>query len=173
MNVRIWGNYIHDTFVHIATASTSRGPMYIFRNVFGKTRKSQNFLGGSMIKTGMHNEFGEGRKFIFHNTALQPDGPMNVFTGHSDPNTVTRNNIFHCPGRLASSRQVEPPGDYDYDLFTGQDRGNAKEVNGMVEIPCFIESYYLEFYPASTINKIQWGSIPVMIGGEEKRSPIQ
>ena len=168
MNVRIWGNYTHDTFQHIATASTSKGPLYIFRNIFGETRKSRKFLGGSMIKTGMRNEYGGGRKYIFHNTALQPNGALNVFSGHPDPNTVTRNNIFHCPGRLASSKSVEVPGNYDYDLFTGMDRGNAKESHGIKEIPRYIESYYLEFYPASTINKVQWGKIPVNIGGVEK-----
>ncbi len=168
MNVRIWGNYTHDTFQHIATASTSKGPLYIFRNIFGETRKSQKFLGGSMIKTGMRNEFGGGRKYIFHNTALQPNGSLNVFSGHPDPNTVTRNNIFHCPGRLASIKPAEVPGDYDYDLFTGMEYGNAKEIHGIREIPDYIDSYYLEFYPTSTINKVQWGKVPVIIGGVEK-----
>jgi len=168
MNVRIWGNYIHDTFQFIATASTSKGPLYIFRNIFGESRSSRKFLGGSMIKTGLRGGFGGGRKYIFHNTALQPRGPMNVFTGHPDPNTVTRNNIFHCPGRLAASEAAENPGDYDYDLFTGMELGIAKEAHGFREIPRFIASYYMEFYPASTIDKIKWGKIPVKIGAVEK-----
>jgi hypothetical protein len=168
MNVRIWGNYIHDTFQHIATAATSKGPLYIFRNVFGETRKSFRFLGGSMIKTGSRGEFGGGRKYIFHNTALQPNGPMNVFSGHPDPNCITRNNIFYCPGRLASSRPVDVASDYDYDLFTGIDYGNAKEPHGIKEIPQFIESYYLEFYPTSRIETVKWGKVPITIGDEEK-----
>jgi hypothetical protein len=168
MNVRIWGNYTHDTFQHIATASTSKGPLYIFRNIFGETRKSRKFLGGSMIKTGVRKEFGGGRKYIFHNTALQPNGPLNVFSGHPDPNCVTRNNIFYCAGRLASSKSVDGQGDYDYDLFTGMEYGNAKEEHGINEIPSFIESYYMEFYPNSTINKVKWGKVPVTIGGVEK-----
>jgi hypothetical protein len=168
MNVRIWGNYMHDTFQHIATAATSKGPLYIFRNVFGETRKSRKFMGGSMIKTGSRDEFGGGRKYIFHNTALQPNGPLNVFTGPPDPNCITRNNIFHCPGRLASSKPVDIPSDYDYDLFTGMDLGNAKETHGIKEIPRFIESYYLEFYPTSTIETIKWGKIRMKIGDVEK-----
>ena len=60
------------------------------------------------------------------------------------------------------------PGDYDYDLFTGIEYGNAKETHGIREIPSFIESYYMEFYPNSTINKVKWGKIPVIIGGVEK-----
>ena len=93
---------------------------------------------------------------------------MNVFSGHADPNCVTRNNIFHCAGRLASSGEVDVPGDYDYDLFTGMDLGNAQEPHGIKEIPGYIESYYLEFYPSSTINKIEWGKIPIRIGDTEK-----
>ncbi len=167
MNVRIWGNYIHDTYQFIATAATSKGPLYIFRNVFGESRKTRRFAGGSMFKTGMRDEFGGGRKFIFHNTSLQPDGAMNVFSAPVDPNCVTRNNIFHCSGRLASSRPADVPGDYDYDLFTGMDPGQAREEHGIKDIPVFIESYYLEFYPASTIDKVQFGKIPVKIGESE------
>lgn len=164
MNVRIWGNYIHDVFQFIATASTSKGPLYIFRNVFGEARSNKKFLGGALIKTGTRDEFGGGRKFIFHNTTLQPNGALHVFGSAADPNCVTRNNIFHCAGRLASSKPVDVPGDYDYDLFTGIELGNAQEVHGIREIPQFIESYYLEFYPTSTIETVKWGKIPVAIG---------
>ncbi len=98
MNVRIWGNYIENTFQHIAIACTSKGPLYIFRNVFGKSRHTHsNPLGGSMIKTGERGEYRGGRRFVFHNTALQPNGAFHVFSGHVNPNTVTRNNIFDCP----------------------------------------------------------------------------
>ena len=105
MNVRIWHNYIEKTFQHIATACTSKGPLYIFRNVFGESRRTHaDPLGGSMIKVGQRDAYGGGRKFVFHNTALQPSGAFHVFSGHVNPNTVTRNNIFDCPGRLTSSR---------------------------------------------------------------------
>ncbi len=168
MNVRIWGNYIHDTHQFIATAATSRGPLYIFRNIFGESRKTARSAGGAMIKTGSRNEFGGGRKYVFHNTALQPDGAMHVFSSHPDPNCITRNNIFYCAGRLASSRPVDVPGDYDYDLFNGMDPGLAKEPHGVNEITAFIQSYYLEFYPASMIDKVYYGKIPVKFGNGEK-----
>ncbi|UCD52783.1 MAG: right-handed parallel beta-helix repeat-containing protein, partial [Phycisphaerales bacterium] len=58
MNVRIWGNYTHHTFQHIAVACTSKGPLYIFRNVFGLSRSThKDPLGGSMIKVGQRDEF--------------------------------------------------------------------------------------------------------------------
>ncbi|MEJ2701509.1 MAG: right-handed parallel beta-helix repeat-containing protein [Sedimentisphaerales bacterium] len=165
MNVRIWGNYIEKTFQHIATACTSKGPLYIFRNVFGESRHThRDPLGGSMIKVGERDQFGGGRKFVFHNTALQPKGAFNVFSSHVNPNTVTRNNIFDCPGRLASSRQVEIPCDFDYDLFTGMDRGIARERHGIRGKPAFVGSYALEFYPSSTTTKIQWGKVPIQRG---------
>jgi hypothetical protein len=165
MNVRIFNNYIEKTFQDIATACTSKGPLYIFRNVFGQSRQThQNPLGGSMIKVGERDEFGGGRKFVFHNTAIQPGGAFHVFSGSINPNTVTRNNIFDCPGRLTSSREVETPCDFDYDLFTGMDRGIARERHGVRGNPAFVKSYGLEFYPASTTTRIQWGKVPVQQG---------
>lgn len=165
MNVRIWNNYIEKTFQHIATACTSKGPLYIFRNVFGESRRThKDPLGGSMIKTGQRDEFGGGRKFVFHNTAIQPNGAFHVFSGHVNPNTVTRNNIFDCPGRLASSQKVDIPCDFDYDLFTGMDRGIARERHGIRGNPSFIKSYGLEFYPSSTTTRIKWGKVPMKRG---------
>ncbi len=165
MNVRIWNNYIEKTFQHIATACTSKGPLYIFRNVFGQSRRThRDPLGGSMIKVGQRDEYGGGRKFVFHNTAIQPKGAFHVFSGHVNPNTVTRNNIFDCPGRLTSSRPVETACDFDYDLFTGMDRGIAKEGHGIRGKPSFIKSYALEFYPSSATTKIKWGKVPIKQG---------
>ncbi len=167
MNVRIWGNYLYRTYQHVATASTSRGPLYIFRNVFGSARRTHlNTIGGAMIKTGSRGEFVGGRKFVFHNTALQPGGAFTVFSGHTDPNTVTRNNIFDCPGRLTGTQPPEPPGDYDYDFYNGTDRGYAKERHGVSGRMAFLASHYLEFYPAAVVTKVQYGKIPVNMGGK-------
>jgi len=165
MNVRIWGNYTHHTLQHIAVACTSKGPLYIFRNVFGLSRAThRDPLGGSMIKVGQRDEFGGGRRYIFHNTALQPKGSFHVFSGHVNPNTVTRNNIFDCRGRLTSSREAEPPSDFDYDLFTGMDRGLARERHGVRGKPAFVSSTDLAFFPARTTTKIQWGKVKIQQG---------
>jgi hypothetical protein len=167
MNVRIWGNYIYRVYQHVATASTSRGPLYVFRNVFGVSRKTQvDPIGGSMIKTGGRDEFSGGRKFIFHNTALQPRGAFSVFSGHADPNTVTRNHIFVCPGRLASSQEVENPGEYDFDFYCGNEKGRASEKNGVRGKMAYLPSHYLEFYPAPVVNRVQFGKIPINAGGK-------
>jgi hypothetical protein len=161
MNVRIWSNYIHHTFVHVAPAATSMGPLYIFRNVFGESRIShQDPSGGMMIKTGMNylNIGGErvstglGYQFIYHNTALQPNGGLDVFSSHELHNAVSRNNIFYSRGRADPQDRGEPHNDFQNDLTGGYLGGGT--VRSM-----FLPSEGLEWYPAPTMNRIQWGRI--------------
>jgi hypothetical protein len=170
-NVRIWGNYLHQFFVGIATASTFKGPLYIFRNVTGESRRGhRNSTGGNMIKTG-DRDFAGGRRFVFHNTAVQPNGVLNIISA-STTNIVTRNNIFDCAGRLAPlPRDENVTGDYDYDLFTGMDRGAASEPHGIMQSrmhPLLIGSYTLQFYPVSTTMRVSGGKIPVKFGSQER-----
>ena len=162
MNVRIWSNYIYHSFVDIATAATSMGPIYIFRNVFGESRVThRDPVGGNMIKTGMNYltmdgervSTGLGYRFIFHNTALQPSGPLNVFSGHELHNAVTRNNIFYCPGRAYPQDRGEPPNDFQHDL-TGNLLGGGGLVRSM-----FLSSDRLEWYLAPTMNIVQVGRV--------------
>ncbi len=174
-NIRIWGNYMHFFFNAIATASTSKGPIYIFRNVAGESRTGhRNSTGGAFIKTGERDEFGGGRRFVFHNTILQPDGVTNVFTGHVNPNCVTRNNIFDVPGRLATDKEKEPKSDYDFDYFSGSIKGlTAKEEHGIEfnvtpsGTRLYRSSYSLEFYPRSSINSINWGKHQYEFGDQK------
>jgi hypothetical protein len=171
-NIRIWGNYIHLFYNGIATASTSKGPIYIFRNVSGVSRASHwNTIGGALIKTGERNEFAGGRRYIFHNTILQPLGVFNVFSSHVNPNCVTRNNIFDVPGRLATDNEKDPASDYDYDWFTGNNKGKtAVEGHGIkfsttpAGTRLYVTSWNLEFYPRSTINSIKFGKFPYEFG---------
>ena len=165
MNVRIWGNYAHFYFNGIATASTSKGPIYIFRNVFGESRTSHwNTLGGSFLKTGERDQFGGGRRFVFHNTTLQPNGVFNVFTTHVNPNCITRNNIFDAPGMLATEKEKEPLSDYDYDYFSGITKNNSTLEKHGIKFSTtpsgtrLVSTYNLEFYPRSIINSIEWGT---------------
>ncbi len=160
-NVRIWSNYIHHTFVHIATAATSMGPLYIFRNVFGLSRVShQDPSGGMMIKTGMNYltiagervSTGLGYRFIFHNTALQPHGALDVFSSHELHNAVTRNNIFYARGRAYPQDRGAPPNDFQNDL-TGSYLGGGF-VRSM-----FLPSERLEWFLAPTMNRIRWGRV--------------
>jgi hypothetical protein len=168
MNVRIWSNYIHHSFVGIATAATSMGPIYIFRNVFGESRIShQDHSGGAMIKTGMNFieingeqvSTGLGYRFIFHNTALQPNGPLNVFSGSQLHNAVTRNNIFYSLGQTYPRDAASSHNDFKNDL-TGSYLGG-----GFVK-SMFLVSEKLEWYLAATMNKIQWGRVESVRNGK-------
>lgn len=167
-NVRIWSNYIHHTFVHIATAATAMGPLYVFRNVFGQSRVShQDSSGGMMIKTGMNYvtidgekvSTGLGQRFIFHNTALQPNGGLDVFSGHELHNAVTRNNIFYSRGKTYPKDSGEPGNDFKNDL-TGGYLG-AGFVKSM-----FLPSERLEWFLAPTANRIQWGRVEYSANGK-------
>ena len=171
MNVRIWGNYMHYFYNGIATAATSRGPLYIFRNVWGESRRThRDPSGGAAIKTGERDEFGGGRKYVFHNTIVQPRGVHTVFSSHVNPNCVTRNNIFDARGTLASTREKEPASDYDYDFYSGNDRGSAQEKHGVRGRVAFLPSYKLEFYPAARVTGVRFGVFPTDMGGGEKRN---
>src|SRR5262249_60943306 len=98
----------HTPCAHTPAAATGMGPLYVFRNVFGESRLShRDPAGGMMIKTGMNYmtingekvSTGLGYRFIFHSTALQPKGALDVFSSHELHNAVSRNNIFYARGR--------------------------------------------------------------------------
>ncbi len=175
MNVRIYGNYIDLFFNGVATAATTKGPIYIFRNVVGESRTGQrNTQGGSFIKTGEREPFNGGRRYVFHNTTLQPNGVSHAFSGHVNPNCVTRNNIFDVPGRLATQHEKGPASDYDYDYYSGISKGTAKEENGihLSTTPSgtrlYISSHKLEFYPRNRVNSIIWGRYPYEFGDKKR-----
>jgi hypothetical protein len=168
-NVRIWSNYIHHTFVHVATAATAMGPLYVFRNVFGESRIShQDPSGGMMIKTGMNYvtidgekvSTGLGYRFIYHNTALQPKGGLDVFSSHELHNAVSRNNIFYARGRAYPADRGAPPNDFQNDLTGGYLGGGF--VRSM-----FLPGEGLEWFLAPTMNRIQWGRVQYSRGGKE------
>jgi len=168
-NVRIWSNYIHHTFVHIATAATAMGPLYIFRNVFGESRIShQDPSGGMMIKTGMNYltiggervSTGLGHRFIYHNTALQPNGALDVFSGHELHNAVSRNNLFYARGRAYPENRGEPSNDFHNDLTGGYLGGGF--VRSM-----FLPSERLEWFLSPSVDRIQWGRVTYTRNGKE------
>jgi hypothetical protein len=113
-----------------------------------------------MIKTGMNYltvngervSTGLGYRFIYHNTSLQPKGGLDVFSSHELHNAVSRNNIFYSRGRSYPEDRGEPRNDFKHDL-TGSYLGG-----GFVQ-SMFLPSERLEWYLASTMNRIQWGRI--------------
>jgi hypothetical protein len=143
-NVRIWGNYLDQTGTGIASTVDSVGPMYIFRNVYNRSRMRylttyDNDDRGPFFKSGTDTSVGNGRRYVFHNTSLQPSDPSAqqglgagggvVGTGsNSVTNTVSRNNIFMIFKSWWASVDQGSSGfgnDMDYDLYNGTVNGGA------------------------------------------------
>jgi hypothetical protein len=143
MNVRIWGNYIEDTFVKIAIASTSKGPLYIWRNIAGASRKSaiedhsDNYGRGPFLKAGGETRngtwYGSGRTYVFHNTILQPQpapgatyflgsGGGIIGSGGDLYELISRNNIFMNYKQATTYRDNVDSctNDWDFDLYSGR-----------------------------------------------------
>jgi len=148
-NVRIWGNYTTDCFVSIATAGTSVGPLYVWRNISGRMRVAEGNWTGGFLKSS--DIMGGGKIFVFHNTVLQPaektkDGKINVGAsiglGWGGPliNVQTRNNILNVRSTAFRDRNNDASNDYDYDLYRGTlPKGKAHEQHGIAGEPVYDE----------------------------------
>ena len=156
-NVRIWGNYIDRTAIGIATTASHDGPVYVFRNVYNRSRKlglvgldqDQRL---NFAKSGTEAEFGGGRRYVFHNTMLQATqsglqyplgaGGGLIAAGTSSPltNTMSRNNILHVWKSSNDSIRTQGGGgnDFNYDLRNGGISAYAgAEANGWVGTPIY------------------------------------
>jgi hypothetical protein len=155
-NVRIWGNYIDQTSVGIATTVVHTGPAYIFRNVYNRSRRYARVALDAddrlyFSKSASTLDWGNGRRYVFHNTLLQATqeglqyglGAGEGITGlTSQPltNTVSRNNILHVWKPWWTSIRTEggSGNDLDYDLHNGNIAAYAgAEPNGIVGVPIY------------------------------------
>lgn len=165
MNVRCWGNVIDQTFGAIATAGTSLGPVYVFRNIYLRSRKGpgegeESYKGQFFLKLGgdpRNERYAKGRIFVFHNTILQPEPWKDEFAESSgaasglklsnakklQTNIKSRNNILWIRSSQGSSiydMQRTEENDFDYDLHNGRVSAHPEsERNGLVGIPVFGE----------------------------------
>ena len=155
-NVRIWGNYIDSTSVAIATTATSVGPVYIFRNVQNRSRHLANVgldsdQRNKSLKSGSTSSYGDGRRYVFHNTLLQaiqagltyPLGAGSGLSGNTNQpltNTVSRNNIYQLWKSWWNSIDTKggAGNDLDYDLFNGNISAYpGAEPNGILSVPVY------------------------------------
>ncbi len=148
-NVRIWGNYTTECYVSVACASTSIGPLYVWRNVSDVMRVAPCQWGGGFLKTS--DKMAGGRVFAFHNTILQParmsDGKevaagARVGLGWGGPmvNVTSRNNILQVTSVAISDRARDPHADYDYDLYQGRlQTSDPHEQHGIRGEPIYVE----------------------------------
>jgi len=158
-NVRIWGNYIDRTATGVASSSTYFGPLYIFRNVYNRSRKDSTVALDSddrlyFGKSGSVSPWGGGRRYLFHNTLLQAiDGsaqyPLGAGIGIAGngtdrpiENTVSRNNIWHIWKSWWQSIATDggAGNDLDYDLYNGVvDAGT--EAHGIQAEPSYADGH--------------------------------
>jgi len=146
-NVRIWGNFIAHTMIKVAGATTSIGPLYVWRNVSSYARRNalsvDDSLLGGFFKAGVHYTYAGGRAYIFNNTLLQPDWPPEMIPPGPIPknmpstagcsgglggscNMFSLNNILHLSNRSGTSLYPVPSGpvcdeapSYNYDFYCG------------------------------------------------------
>ena len=132
-NTRIWGNYLEETFLPIANAATSIGPLYIWKNCSGRCYSppgSYYGVNAPFIKMGYASSINwmTGHMYIFNNTILQPNGEGAGGIGTSDDSNryikhcVTRNNILDVGNSAVNSisiRSENTDNDFDYDLYNG------------------------------------------------------
>ncbi len=68
INTRFFGNRVENTLCGVSSGSCTRGPSYIFNNLFWRSG-DQNYLSVAAFKNG-HGVWGSGKVHIFNNTAL-------------------------------------------------------------------------------------------------------
>jgi hypothetical protein len=192
-NVRIWGNYLDLTATGVASTVTHAGPLYIFRNVYARSRKlSERALDaddrGPFAKAGATKDWGGGRRYVFHNTLLQPDGNRGAGEGISGnsgqplTNTVTRNNIWYIwkPHWDAINEAGGSGNDFDNDLYNGRlNASRDAEKHGISGTPNFERGFVLSARSPGVdrgvripnFNDAYVGAAPD-IGAQETGAPI-
>ena len=137
--------------------------------MFGESRIThQDPSGGMMIKTGMNYltidgekvSTGLGYRFIFHNTALQPGGALDVFSSHQLHNAVSRNNIFYSRGRAYPKDFGAPVNDFANDLTGGY-------LGGGFVRSLFLSSERPEWFLAPSVRRIEWGRVTFSRNGKQ------
>jgi hypothetical protein len=132
-NVRIWNNYTENTMISIANAACSIGPLYVWRNVSGRSfsppGSEWNMTHGPFMKMGYADgeKWMTGHMYVFNNTIFQPkdegEGPLG---GDSRiiKHCVTRNNIFQSRSgethSISTEKKSSVDNDFDFDLLSGR-----------------------------------------------------
>ena len=156
-NVRIWNNYIENTMMIIANAAVSIGPLYIWRNVGGRSYSPPgsewNLTHGNFMKMGFadNETWMTGHIYLFNNTIFQPkDEGANGLGGDSRiiKHCVTRNNILHVRSSdthsISTEKKSSVDNDFDYDLLSGRYPADH-EKHGVSGTPHYVEGAGFSF----------------------------
>jgi hypothetical protein len=150
--VRIWGNYIDKTAIGIATTVTATGPVYIFRNVYNRSRFFEKKALDAderqpFFKSGSDAGLGNGRRYVFHNTMLQANDGTTLYgqgagagmggTGSAQliNNTVSKNNIHHLWKPNSAFYQVGTGNDISHEMYNGSP--GTTIINGIQATPAY------------------------------------
>ncbi|MCW8129802.1 MAG: right-handed parallel beta-helix repeat-containing protein [Planctomycetota bacterium] len=149
-NVRIWNNYIENTMMTMANAATSIGPLYVWRNVGGRSYSppgsSWDLTHGNFMKMGFAGSetWMTGHMYFFHNTVFQPkDEGANGLGGDSRviKHCVTRNNIFQARAKdshsISTEKKSSIDNDFDFDLLSGR-FPEGHEKHGIQGVPKYV-----------------------------------
>ncbi|MFB3892715.1 MAG: right-handed parallel beta-helix repeat-containing protein [Phycisphaerae bacterium] len=156
-NVRIWNNYIENTLMTIANAATSIGPLYIWRNVGGRsyspTGSKWNLTHGNFMKMGYagSEDWMTGHMYVFNNTVYQvKDQGANGLGGDSRiiKHCVSRNNILHVRAgdtcSISTEKRSSVDNDFDFDLLSGRHPAD-QEKHGIKGTPRYVDGAGFSF----------------------------
>lgn len=160
MNVRVWGNRFDNVYGAIGSATSSLGPLYLFRNTMNNARKgpkkdADSNKGAYLVKLGTEkDQWARGKIFVFHNTMLQPPprfGFSETSGGNAgllatgpekfQSNITSRNNILFVRSATRTVIKdfcLDATNDFDFDLFNGKiSAAEGQEKNGIQAAPQF------------------------------------
>ncbi|HYF49100.1 MAG TPA: right-handed parallel beta-helix repeat-containing protein [Planctomycetota bacterium] len=156
-NVRVWNNYIENTMMSIGNAACSIGPLYVWRNVSGRSYSppgsSWDMTHGNLFKMGFADgeKWMTGHMYIFNNTIFQAkdDGPEGL--GGSSrviKHCVSRNNILHVRSTSTHSISTDKrseDNDFDYDLLSAKRYPAGHQKHGIEGKPKYVDGAGFNF----------------------------
>jgi hypothetical protein len=156
-NVRIWNNYIENAMMMMGNAACSIGPLYVWRNVTGRSYSppgsSWEMTHGNFAKMGFAGDekWMTGHMYFFNNTIFQPkDEGANGLGGESRviKHCVTRNNILQVrtsdTRSISTEKKSSTDNDFDHDLLSGR-FPDGQEKNGIKGVPQYVEGAGFSF----------------------------
>ena len=143
-NVRIFDNVLGPSYVKIGIASTSVGPLYIFRNIglhdpYGDRSSNP----GAFIKAGDSqgrdgNWYGDAQTYVYHNTTFVPIGQGLGAGGGNVTGTLCINNVFlHHRGGTTHNFREETDNNRVRDMRNGRTNAIASQYVGGTQIDGF------------------------------------
>ncbi len=145
-NVRIWNNYAEDVLIPIANAACSIGPLYVWRNVSGRSYSppgsSWDMTHGPFMKMGYAGgeQWMTGHMYVFNNTVFQQDNNGAGGLGGGSrviKHCTTLNNILHVregERQSIADHRNHANNDFDHDLTSAEFPGNH-EKHGIQGVP--------------------------------------